>query len=444
MPAIAASQFAGPYMISGVAVALPALGADLGAGATALSLVQTLFLAASVALLLPFGRLGDAADKVTVYKAGVLALALASIATGLVSSVPLLLALCFLQGVCSAAVQAAGPGIVADAVPPERRGRAFGIIIGSTYAGLTLGPVGAGFVVELWGWRAVFLSGGAIILLLMIPIHLLLTANWKAPHRGAVHMPSALLVIAAMLFLVLGTATLREGIVGYAGVALGLVLLAVFVFSQKNLQNPLLNTKVLMENGTLRSALTVQWLLYCNAFGTVFLLSLYMQTVLGAGANTAGTVIALGTLLMAMIAPFAGRLADRFVPAVLASIGVGIALVAALMATRLDSASSLLFVGIVLSVQGVGFAFFSSPNIAMVMNSVPPNRSGIAGALSATARSLGMVTGMLIVAAIISVMIGHEPVGSNPARFIATMQIAFWILAGVSALALVLSVLRTR
>ena len=61
VPAIAASQFAGPFMISGVAVALPALGADLNAGATALSLVETLFLAASVALLLPAGRLGDAA-----------------------------------------------------------------------------------------------------------------------------------------------------------------------------------------------------------------------------------------------------------------------------------------------------------------------------------------------------------------------------------------------
>src|SRR3979490_3092982 len=60
VPAIAASQFAPPFMISGVAVALPALGTDLAAGATALSLVETVFLAAGVALLLPAGRPGGA------------------------------------------------------------------------------------------------------------------------------------------------------------------------------------------------------------------------------------------------------------------------------------------------------------------------------------------------------------------------------------------------
>src|ERR1044072_9851156 len=98
VPAIAASQFAPPFMISGVAVALPALGADLGAGATALSLVETLFLAASVALLLPAGRLGDAADKVALFKLGMIAFAIASLLTGLCTSIGALLAPPFIQG----------------------------------------------------------------------------------------------------------------------------------------------------------------------------------------------------------------------------------------------------------------------------------------------------------------------------------------------------------
>src|SRR3989441_11337405 len=160
VPAIAASQFAPPFMISGVAVALPAMGADLAAGAIALSLVETLFLAAAGALLLPAGRLSDAADKAALYKGGMAAFALASIATGLLSSIGAILAMRFVQGACSAAVQAARPAIIADAVPPERRGRAYGITIGAVYAGLTLGPICAGFLVNAWGWRAVFIAGG--------------------------------------------------------------------------------------------------------------------------------------------------------------------------------------------------------------------------------------------------------------------------------------------
>ena len=199
MPAIAASQFAPPFMISGVAVALPALGNDLAAGATALSLVETVFLAAAVALLLPAGRLADASDKATLYKLGMVAFALSPLLIGLVSSIPAILCLRFVQGITSAAVQAAGPAIIADAVPPERRGRAYGITIGAIYAGLTLGPICAGFLVDLWGWRAVFLAGGALVLVLLLPIHFMLPASWRRPPEGAVHLPSTLLAVAAML-----------------------------------------------------------------------------------------------------------------------------------------------------------------------------------------------------------------------------------------------------
>ena len=444
VPAIAASQFAPPFMISGVAVALPSLGADLAAGATALSLIETLFLAAAVALLLPAGRLGDAADKAALYKAGLTAFALCSLAVGLVSSVPAILALRFVQGAASAAVQAAGPAIIADAVPPERRGRAYGITIGAVYAGLTLGPICAGVLVELWGWRAVFLAGGAVVLLLLMPIHFMLRAAWRRPPARAVHLPSAFLVIAAMLALVGGAATLREGASGYGAMAAGLVLLGLFVFSQRRVARPLLDVELLVKNRVLGSALLVQWLLYCNAFGTVFLLSLYLQSVLGHAANTAGQVLAVGMLLMAAIAPAAGALADRLRPALIASCGVAVVLVAALAATLLGAGSSLIHVGLVLAVQGVGFAFFSSPNMTMVMNAVPRSRSGIASALSATARSLGMVSGMLIVAALVSLNLGHEPPGADPARYVATMRTAFWILAGVTAAALAVSLLRAR
>jgi MFS family permease len=439
VPAIAASQFAPPFMISGVAVALPALSADLGAGATALSLVETLFLAAAVALLLPAGRLGDAADKATLYKAGMAAFALSSIAIGLVSSVAAILALRLLQGAFSAAVQASGPALIADAVPPERRGRAFGITIGAVYAGLTLGPIVAGLLVELWGWRAVFIAGGALVLLLLAPIHLMLPAAWRRPPPRAVHLPSTALAAAAMLALVAGAATLREGAIGYGAMALGLALVGAFFFLQRRVAQPLLNVEFLARNRVLRNALVVQWLLYCNAFGTVFLLSLHMQSVLGASPNTAGQVIAIGTLLMAAIAPLAGLLTDRMRPAAIASAGVAIALAAALAATRLGAGSHLFFVAAVLAVQGVGFAFFSSPNMTMVMNAVPPDRTGIASALSATARSLGMVSGMLIVAALVSVNLGHDPVGADPARFVATLQASFWILVGTTAAALALA-----
>src|SRR3989442_801551 len=299
-----------------------------------LALWRKLVAEAAIALLLPAGRLADASDKAMLYKVGMVTFALSSLLVGLVSSVPAILCLRFVQGITSAAVQAAGPAIIADAVPPERRGRAYGITIGAIYAGLTLRPICAGFLVDLWGWRAVFLAGGALVLVLLIPIHFMLPASWRRPPKGAVHLPSALLAVAAMLVLVGGAATLRQGAIGYGAMALGLALLAAFVLWQGRVAQPLLNVDLLMKNLVLPGALRVQWLLYCNAFGSRFKPDPSMQTVLGHSANTAGQVLAIGTLLMAAVAPVAGILSDRYRAALIASCGVALALIAAPAALR--------------------------------------------------------------------------------------------------------------
>jgi MFS family permease len=162
--AIIASHFAPPFMFSGVAVALPDMAGELGAGATALSLVETLFLAANLAFLLPAGRLADASDKRSLYKFGLFIFGLSSCAIGLLSSITAILALRLIQGLASSILSATAAAILADIVPPHRRGRAFGGTMGAAYAGLTLGPICAGKLVEWWGWRAVFLLGSAILL----------------------------------------------------------------------------------------------------------------------------------------------------------------------------------------------------------------------------------------------------------------------------------------
>ena len=443
VPAIIASQFAGPFMFSGVAVALPAMGGDLGAGATSLGLVETLFLAGSVAFLLPIGRLADASDKAAVYKLGLLTFGLSSIAVAFFSSIQVILFLRFLQGVTSSATAATAPAIVADLVPPERRGAAYGMMIAAVYAGLTLGPLCAGFLTDHWGWRAVFWAGGALVVLGYLAIATLLRSAWRRPPAGAIHLPSTALIVASMLLLAFGCSTLRLGVVGYLCVAAGIGLAAAFVVLQPRVKTPLLNIEVLLRNTVMSRALLVQLLLYTQAFCSVFMVSIYMQVVLGQPANTSGQVLAIGSLLMALLAPLAGRLSDRYPATLVASVGVAIAFGSALFAITLDERSSLAHVAAMLAVQGVGFAFFSSPNMTTVMNAVPPNRRSIASALSAQARSLGMLAGMLITAAVISLYIGDEPIAREPLLFARTMTTSFVILAAVSLAALGLSVRRS-
>jgi MFS family permease len=431
-------------MFSGVAVALPAMGTDLNAGATSLGLVETLFLAGSVAFLLPVGRLADASDKATLYKLGLLSFGVCSLLVAVFSSIPVILFLRFLQGVTSSVTAATAPAIVADLVPPQRRGAAYGMMIAAVYAGLTLGPVCAGFLIDHWGWRAVFWAGGALVVFGFFLIQLLLVSAWRRPPPEAVHLPSSLLVTAGMLLLAIGCSTLRLPIVGYACVAAGLAFTAVFLFWQRRLKEPLLNVEVLMRNTVLGKALLVQLLLYTQAFCSVFMVSIYMQVVLGQSAKTAGQILAIGSLLMALIAPLAGAFSDRYRANRVAGVGVAIAFASALLAIALDEGSGLIYVALMLAVQGVGFAFFSSPNMTLIMNAVPAQRRSIASALAAQARTLGMLAGMLITAAVISLYIGDEPLDRDPLLFARAMRMSFVILAAVSLVALAISALSSR
>jgi MFS family permease len=123
-------------------------------------------------------------------------------------------------------------------------------------------------------------------------------------------------------------------------------------------------------------------------------------------------------------------------------LGVSIAFASALLAIALDEGTGLVYVALMLAIQGVGFAFFSSPNMTMIMNAVPANRRSIASALSAQARTLGMMAGMLITAAVISLYIGDEPLGREPLLFLKTMTVSFIVLAAVSLAALGVSLRR--
>ena len=436
---IVASQFAPPFMFSGVAVALPKLAADVGAGATALGLVESLFLAGSVALLLPVGRLADATDRRRLFKIGLLSFGVLTVLLGSLSSVPLLLGVRFLQGVCSALLGATGPALVAELVPAERRGKVYGASIGVIYAGLTLGPICAGLIVDAWSWRGVFFVSAALLLIMYTLVELRLPSGWRRPDR-AVHLPSAALLLAAVLCLVFGAANITHGLRGAALLGTGVLLGVAFVALQRRIERPLLDVGALMRHRVMRAALFVQLLLYLSAFCSTFMLSIYMQVSLGHPAKTSGWMLSISGVLMAMLAPIAGALSDRLRPGVIAGVGVALVLAASLVGTRLTLESSLVHVGWVLALQGLGYALFSSPNMTIIMNSAAKSEVSMASALGAKARSLGMISGMLITSLLIALQIGNDAVEDHPVEFGAVVAAGFSIMAVSNALALLVAV----
>lgn len=438
--AVIISQFAPPFMFSGVAVVIPGMGSDLHAGAVSLGLVESLFLASQLAFLLAVGRLADSSDKRTLYKYGLLGFAVLTLLIGIISHVPSLLVLRFLQGIASAIFAATGPAILAELVPAEQRGRAYGSSIGVIYAGLTLGPLVAGYLNDHFGWRAVFLVGGMVLLAACGLVFRLMPSVWRRPPKGAVHLPSAALLVAAALSLVVASSLISQTFTGYIFLCAGGLLATIFVRLQLRLPAPLLDIRALIANPPLHLALLTQFLLYVSAASTVFMLSLYLQVTLAQTAGVAGQIIAAGTVLMVVIAPLSGRLADAYPPRWVSCFGLACVLVSSLMGTTLHEGSGLAFVTLMFTLQGVGFSFFASPNMKLIMGSVSADKTGMASALGAKARSLGMMSGALIATALISSHYGNTPVSHFPERFSLIPSVLYTILAVLTAIALLLSV----
>ncbi|HEX5054254.1 MAG TPA: MFS transporter [Planctomycetota bacterium] len=440
---IVAAQFGPPFLFSGVAVALPAMGAQLHMSAVQLGLVETTFLASSAAFLLPAGRLADAADRRSLYKWGLLAFLVLTFVTGLVSDAASILVLRFLQGAMAAVCGATGPAILVELVPVGQRGKVFGALLGVAYAGLSLGPFTAGAVVAHLGWRAVFFVGAGLILVGALPLLGRMRSRWHSPGAW-VHWPSLVLLVVAVCTLVYATSSLQHASLAFASGGAGAALLLAFLWLQLRIARPLLDLRELVRNGPLCRALLVQMLLYLNAYCSIFMLSLFLQVTKALPSEQAGLLLAIGSLVMACVAPFAGRLADRMRPQVVAAFGVLAVVLSSALGTQLSAEVAVWHVVPVLIAQGVGFGLFSSPNLAAIMGSMHGARSGLASALASQSRSIGMFAGMTVTAALVSMHFGGHAVQEHPLRFAETMTSVYSVLLGTSLLAFVVALARWR
>ena len=435
---IALSQFASAFMHAIVGVPLPTMAREFGASGLELSLLDTVFLGAAAALLMPIGRFADVTDKNSLFKWGLVALGIATFAIGLQPTMPLVIVCRFLQAVAAAFLIATSMALVADIAPRDQLGRMVGLAIGATYMGLASGPYFAGLVTTHLGWRWVFFLAAVPPLAAYALSRITLPSRWKPPSAPVNLVNSALLVV-AIATLIAGSATLGRGPLGYILLAAAVIAGAVYFAAEKRSSNPLLNLRALGANRRLSQALLVQFLIYCGTVGTTFLLSIYLQVIQGHTPEGAGQILIVGPVVMAVFAPFGGRLADRFPPHLITFMGGTFILCQTVLAAFLDAGSGLVHVLAVMVFQGLGFAFFSAPNISNIMTSVVPAERGMASALSAEMRSLGMMVSMAIVTVLISVRLGTAAVSSVPDRFLSVMTLVFVAFSILTALGVIAS-----
>ena len=213
------------------------------------------------------------------------------------------------------------------------------------------------------------------------------------------------------------------GVLILANLGLGLFLLI-----ESRAPYPMLDIRLFLKNRIFALSNLAALFNYAATFGVTFFLSLYLQYVKGMGPQQAGTILIVQPIVQTIFSPIFGRLSDRIPAAYVATSGMALCAVGLAIATGLSAGSPLSMILLLLVLLGLGFALFSAPNVSMIMGSVAPRHLGVASGLSASMRTLGMLTSMMIITLTFSYLMQGQPVTleTQPA-FLDSMRIALLI-----------------
>jgi DHA2 family multidrug resistance protein-like MFS transporter len=379
-------------------IALPAIAADLHAGPADVIWVVNVYQIALVATLLPLAALGEVVGHHRIYLAGLLLFTLASLACACAWSLPSLLTARVLQGLGASGILSVNTALVRVVYPGRLEGRGFGYNALVVATAFTLGPTIASGILAIGPWPWLFAVNIPIGLVAMLIGLKTLPRTPTATH--AFDFPGALLAAACLGLFILGVGSAahheRPWLISIELASAALLGWAL-IRRQAESPAPMLPIDLFrrpvfaLSTATAICSFAVQGLAFVS-------LPFYFEDILGRSQVETGFFMTPWPLVVAIMAPIAGRLSDRHPAGILG--GVGLALLSLGMALLAVLPANPHVFDIVwrMAICGCGFGFFQAPNMKALMSSAPSDRSGSASGMVATARLTGQTIGAALAA----------------------------------------------
>lgn len=408
---ISIASFLGCIDFTIVNTTIPAIQRELAAPLSQVQWVMTLFVMALCAFMVSAGRLADLYGRRRVLYCGMLVFSGASLGAGLAGSVEHLNVWRFVQGAACAVLYTATTAIVADAWPPQQRGRAIGILLAVNGLGLAIGPVAGGLLVGTLGWRWVFL--------LNVPLIALSFAFCLSTVQESRVQQSARLDITGLLLLVIGLAGLllaisQGGQWGWLSIktllttSLAAAALLLLLPVERKAHSPLVPLTLLQHPALLRVCLLSALLafFYCAAF---FLMPIYLENTRHYEGVMLGLLLLPTTAVMALISPWVGRWVDKSGPQPALVLGFAALAASAALQSQFNADSSLPLLLGAFALMGLGWGCILGPLVLATLSTVSEAQSGGALGVTWTLHNLGGAVGLAL-AALIYPIYGYQAV----------------------------------
>ena len=385
-------------------IALPAIARQLGVAPAESVWVINAYQLAIVVLLLPLAALGERIGYRRVYIAGLALFTVGSLACALSPTLAVLVAARVLQGLGAAGIMAVNGALVRYTYPQKSLGHGVGLNALVVSVAGAIGPTVASGILAIGPWQWLFAVNVPIGIANMALATRVLP--WSTLSGRSLDWTSAALSALAFGAFFIGVDTLthgqHQGALGAAELVIG-VLAGVALFRRERHEaRPLIPIDLLRIPVFGLSAATS----ICSfaAYTLAFLaLPFWFQSELHRDQVQTGLLMTPWPVGVGLVAPLAGRLADRIPAAILGSAGLLVLAIGLGLMAQLPADASTLAILWRMALCGLGFGFFQAPNNRTMLGSAPRERAGAAGGMLATSRLTGMTTGASIAALVFRV-----------------------------------------
>ncbi|MEA2655721.1 MAG: hypothetical protein QOI23_1086 [Chloroflexota bacterium] len=392
-----------------VNVAIPAMSAGLNTTLDQILWVLNAYILTYAVLLITAGRLGDLYGQRLLFAIGLAIFTVASALCGLAQDANQLIAARVLQGVGGAVLTPQTLAILTSLFPPERRGTAFGIWAGVAGLATLAGPTIGGAIVTYIDWRWIFYVNVPIGIAALVATFAIIP-DLRPGRTHGWDVVGVFLATGGLFGVVFG---LIEGerfnwgeIASYVitipeVIGIGGVLLVLFVIWERYQAEPLVPLALFEE----RNFAVANWIAASIAFGMMSLflpIVIYLQSVRGFSALTAGLTLAPMSLTSMLVAPFAGRTADRIGGKYILMVGIFVFAVGFGSLTFVagpDSTWINFLVPAIVAGAGMGMTF--APMTTVAMRNISPRMAGAASGVLNTTRQVGAAVGSAVVGALL-------------------------------------------